>query len=314
MPTKKKPVKKAAPAKKVVKKAAPAKKAAPVKKVVKKAAPAKKAAPVKKSAPAKKAVPAKKAAPAKKVAPAKKAVPATKVVPAKKAVPAKKTVPVKKVVAAKKAAPVKKVAAKVAPVKKAAPAKKVAPTKAVVVAKKAAVVKAAPAKKAVAVVVPPAPPALPPRKAVKKPEPPKRPVIVKGPTQDGITSSKDFDIKFLLAQREALMFERVKLVGQANRLESEANAMIEDHEMGDVQFDEDGGEGDTMVVEREQDLTLSAAARETVEKIDTALARLKTGEYGYSVISVLPIPKERLRALPWATELVTERAGGLGRR
>jgi RNA polymerase-binding transcription factor DksA len=273
----KKVVKKAAPAKKVVKKAAPAKKTTAAKKVVKKAAPAKKV--VKKAAPAKKVV--KKAAPAKKVV--KKAAPAKKVV--KKAVPAKKVV--------KKAAPAKKVA----PVKKAAPAKKVVPVKAV-----------APAP----VVAAPAP--LPAKKVVKKPEPPKRPVIVKGPSQDGITSSKDFDLKFLLAQREALQTERIKLVGQANRLENEANAMIADAEMGDVKFDDEGGEGDTMVVEREQDLVLSAAARQTVEEIDAALARMKTGEYGYSVVSVLPIPKERLRAIPWATELVTERAGGLGRR
>ena len=213
----------------------------------------------------------------------------------------KKTTAAKKVV--KKAAPAKKVvkkaapAKKVAPVKKAAPAKKVAPVKAV-----------APAP----VVAAPAP--LPAKKVVKKPEPPKRPVIVKGPSQDGITSSKDFDLKFLLAQREALQTERIKLVGQANRLENEANAMIADAEMGDVKFDDEGGEGDTMVVEREQDLVLSAAARQTVEEIDAALARMKTGEYGYSVVSVLPIPKERLRAIPWATELVTERAGGLGRR
>ena len=138
--------------------------------------------------------------------------------------------------------------------------------------------------------------------------------IVKGASEDGVTSSKDFDLKFLFAQREALQTERIKLVGQANRLENEANAMIADAEMGDVKFDDEGGEGDTMVVEREQDLVLSAAARQTVEEIDAALARMKTGEYGYSVVSVLPIPKERLRAIPWATELVTERAGGLGRR
>jgi RNA polymerase-binding transcription factor DksA len=167
--------------------------------------------------------------------------------------------------------------------------------------------------KAAAVVVPD-PHALPPRKFPKKPEPPKRPVIVKGPAQDGVTSTKEFDLKFLFSQRELLISERAKLLGQANRLESEANAMIEDHEMGDVQFDEDGGEGDTMVVEREQDLTLSAAARQTIEEIDLAMLRLKAGEYGYSVVSGLPIPKERLKALPWATELVTERAGGLGRR
>jgi len=288
--------KKTTPAKKVVKKA-PAKKT-PAKKVVKKAAPAKK---VVKKAPAKKVV---KKAPAKKVA--KKAAPAKKV--AKKAAPAKKvvkkTTPAKKVV--KKAAPAKKI------VKKAAPAKKIV--------KKAASAKVVPAKKAAPVkVVAPAPvvaaPApAPVKKVAKKPEPPKRPVIVKGPSEDGITSSKDFDLKFLFAQREALQTERIKLVGQANRLENEANAMIADAEMGDVKFDDEGGEGDTMVVEREQDLVLSAAARQTVEEIDASLARMKTGEYGYSVVSVLPIPKERLRAIPWATELVTERAGGLGRR
>ena len=236
----------------------------------------------------------------KKTTPAKKVV---KKAPAKKA-PAKKT-SAKKVV--KKAAPAKKVVKKAAPAKK-APAKK-APAKKVVPAKKAAPIKVvAPAP----VVVVPAP--VPVKKVVKKPEPPKRLVIVKGPSDDGITSSKDFDLKFLFAQREALQTERIKLVGQANRLENEANAMIADAEMGDVKFDDEGGEGDTMVVEREQDLVLSAAARQTVEEIDAALARMKTGEYGYSVVSVLPIPKERLRAIPWATELVTERAGGLGRR
>ena len=278
------------------------KKTTPAKKVVKKApakkAPAKKATPAKKAAPAKKA-PAKKAAPAKKVV--KKAAPAKKA-PAKKVV--KKAAPAKKVV--KKAAPAKKVVKKAAPVKKVVPAKKAAPAKKVAAAK---VVAPAPV-----VAVAPTPPPAPAKKVAKKPEPPKRPVIVKGPSEDGITSSKDFDLKFLFAQREALQLERIKLVGQANRLENEANAMIADAEMGDVKFDDEGGEGDTMVVEREQDLVLSAAARQTVEEIDAALARMKTGEYGYSVVSVLPIPKERLRAIPWATELVTERAGGLGRR
>jgi RNA polymerase-binding transcription factor DksA len=249
----------------------------------------------------------------KKTTPAKKVV---KKAPAKKA-PAKKTpakkASAKKAPAKKKAAPAKKVVKKVVPakkvVKKAAPAKKVVPAKKVAPAKKAAPVKVvAPAP----VVAAPAP--APVKKVAKKPEPPKRPVIVKGPSEDGITSSKDFDLKFLFAQREALQAERIKLVGQANRLENEANAMIADAEMGDVKFDDEGGEGDTMVVEREQDLVLSAAARQTVEEIDASLARMKTGEYGYSVVSVLPIPKERLRAIPWATELVTERAGGLGRR
>ena len=246
-----------------------------------------------KKAPAKKVV-AKKA-PTKKVA-AKKV--AAKKAPAKKVV-AKKA-PVKKVVA-KKIVPAKKVAEKKTAAPKAETAKKVAPEK------------ATPAAKSSAPAVP-TPPPMPPRISLKKPEPPKRHVIVKGPSQDGVSSTKDFDLKFLFSQRELLMQEREKLSGQATRLENEANALIADAEMGDVQFDDEGGEGDTMVVERDQDLVLSAAARQTVEQIDAALLRIKKGEYGYSSVSGSPIPKERLKAIPWATELVTERAGGLGRR
>lgn len=289
MATKKKTPTKKAPAKKVVAKKASAKK------VVAKKAPAKKVVAKKvvaNKAPAKKVV-AKKPA-AKKVvvkkASAKKVV--AKKAPAKKVV-AKKVV-AKKVVAAK-VVPVKKVAEKKAPAVKVEPVKKTASSKS-----SAAVV--------------PAPPAMPPRISLKKPEPPKKHVVVKGPSEDGVSSTKDFDLKFLFAQREHLLMEREKLSGQATRLENEANAMIADAEMGDVQFDDEGGEGDTMVVERDQDLVLSAAARQTVEQIDLALQRIKTGEYGYSSVSGSPIPKERLKAIPWATELVTERAGGLGRR
>ena len=203
----------------------------------------------------------------------------SKKAPAKKA-PAKKA-PVKK------AAPAKKAPAKKAPVKKAAPAKK-AP------AKKAPVKKAAPAKKAVSSI----------------PELPK----VRGRTKDGIAYTKDFDVKFLKSQRELLIAERARLIGQADQLDAEATSLIEEAEMGDVQFDDEGGEGDTMVVERERDLALSAQARESVVEINEALARMEVGTYGYSVLSMQPIPRPRLEAIPWARELVEEKVGGIGRR
>jgi len=223
-----------------------------------------------------------------KNAPAKKA--AAKKAPAKKA-PAKKAT-------AKKAAPAKKTAAKKAPakksaVKKAAPAKK-APVKKAAPAKKAPVKKAAPAKKAVS----------------SAPELPK----VRGRTKDGIAYTKDFDVKFLKSQRELLIAERARLIGQADQLDAEATSLIEEAEMGDVQFDDEGGEGDTMVVERERDLALSAQARESVVEIDEALARMEVGTYGYSVLSMQLIPRPRLEAIPWARELVEEKVGGIGRR
>ena len=294
-----KPVKKSAPAKKKatpVKKAPAKKKATPVKKApakkkvapVKKAPAKKKVAPVKK-APAKKVTPAKKAAPAKKKASVKKA-------PVKKAAPAKKKVaPVKKVVA-KKAAPAKKVVAK-----KAAPAKKVA-------AKKAAPVKMV-APVVAKVVIPVVPKKAPKPVFVKPAVPGKKPV-----TKDGIISNKDFDLAFLRVQRGLLVAERDRLLGRAETLESELEKLIEEAGMGDDQFDEDGGEGDTMAVERERDRVLSDQARQTVEEIDAALARICTGDYGYSVVSTRPIPRERLEAIPWAIELVEEKVGGIGRR
>ena len=136
----------------------------------------------------------------------------------------------------------------------------------------------------------------------------------RGTTKDGIAYTKDFDVKFLKAQHEALLAARAALTGQATRLEDEANSLIEDGEMGDVQFDDESGEGDTMVVERERDLALSAQARQTVADIDAALERMAVGTYGYSLVSGVPIPRERLEAIPWATVLVEEKVGGIGRR
>ena len=150
-----------------------------------------------------------------------------------------------------------------------------------------------------------------PQKAVPvAPQPP----AVKGVTKDGISYTKDFDAKFLTAQLALLREARIDLVGQADRLQDEANQLIEEHEMGDAQFDEEGGEGDTMVVERERDLALSAQARQMVADIDAAMERLKVGTYGYSLQSGRPIPRERLEAIPWAEVLVEEKVGGIGRR
>jgi RNA polymerase-binding transcription factor DksA len=136
----------------------------------------------------------------------------------------------------------------------------------------------------------------------------------RGRTKDGIAYTKDFDVKFLKSQQDLLIAERKALLGQANRLEDEANSLIEEGEMGDVQFDDESGEGDTMVVERERDLALSAQARQTIADIDAAMRRMAEGTYGYSVVSGRPIPRERLEAIPWATVLVEEKVGGIGRR
>jgi RNA polymerase-binding transcription factor DksA len=127
-------------------------------------------------------------------------------------------------------------------------------------------------------------------------------------------ATSPFDAKFLDGQRELLLEERAKLLGSAERLEGEAASLMEDLDPGDVQFDDESGEGDSLVVERERDLALSAQARQMISDIDAALERIAEGTYGFSVISGKAIPKDRLRAIPWATELVEEKVGGLGTR
>ena len=228
---------------------------------------------------------------------------AVKKVTAKKS--AAKKAPAKKTA---KAAPAKKAVKKAAPAKK-APAKKAAPAKKVV--KKAAPAKKAPAKKVVAKVAPvkkavvkkaPAPPVQPPRPN-RLPPIPKEPKKIKYP----------FDAKFLDAQRAHLLEERRRLVHDAETLTAEANSLAELREPGDVQFDEESGEGDTLAVERERDLALSAQFLDQVDEIDRAMLKIGQGTYGICEISGLAIPKERLRAIPWCRERVEYKVGNFRR-
>ena len=94
----------------------------------------------------------------------------------------------------------------------------------------------------------------------------------------------------------------------------EAEMLAEDMEPGDIQFDEESGEGDTLGVERERDLQLSALARAAVDEIDRALAKMDAGTYGVCERCGNPIPKARLKALPYAALCVACKSGGLARR
>lgn len=120
--------------------------------------------------------------------------------------------------------------------------------------------------------------------------------------------------KFLDEQRNALVAERSTYLRQADALREEAEELAANMEPGDVQFDEESGEGATVAVERERDLALSAQARAEIEDIDNALARIDAGVYGVCQQCGKPIPKERLRALPQAALCVACKSGGFGRR
>ena len=120
--------------------------------------------------------------------------------------------------------------------------------------------------------------------------------------------------KFLEGQLEELERERANYLRQAETLQAEADSLTEDREPGDVQFDEESGEGDTLAVERERDLALSAQARAAIEQIDVAVAKIHEGRYGHCENCGTAIPKERLKALPYAALCVKCKSGGLGLR
>ena len=257
----------------------------------------------KRSAPTKK-----KAAPVVKKAATAAKKPAS---PMKKSttVAPKKTAPAsaKKSVTTKKAAPAKKAASTPAVAKKAAPAKKAASTPAVAkkaadkpAAKKAGAPSRAAGNGAGALVAPARTTFIPKPKAPA----PVRPKT--GPYAK--------DLKFLDEVRELLVADRAIYSEQATSLRAEADSLALEREPGDVQFDEESGEGGTVTVDRERNLALSGQALLAVEEIDDALKRIDGKTYGYCERCFQPIPKPRLRALPYARLCVACKSGGLSRR
>jgi len=146
--------------------------------------------------------------------------------------------------------------------------------------------------------------------AIAAPAAPKTPLKPPKPTRGPFASEP----KFLEEQRKFLLEEREVYQNQAADLRAEAESLALEREPGDVQFDEESGEGGTVAVDRERDLTLSAQALATIEEIDMALLAIEAKTYGACESCGQPIPKARLRALPYARLCVSCKSGGLHRR
>src|ERR1039458_5231199 len=103
------------------------------------------------------------------------------------------------------------------------------------------------------------------KKAASTPAPPKRPTV--GPYAN--------EVKFLEEQRAQLLEERDTHRKQSVDLRAEADSLALEREPGDVQFDEESGEGGTVTVDRERNLALSVQAGLAVEEIDDALKKIE---------------------------------------
>jgi RNA polymerase-binding transcription factor DksA len=120
--------------------------------------------------------------------------------------------------------------------------------------------------------------------------------------------------KFLEEQHKMLLEERETYQGQMTDLRAEAESLALEREPGDVQFDEESGEGGTVAVDRERDLTLAAQAQNTIAQIDMALASIADKTYGVCENCRQAVPKARLRALPYVRLCMACKSGGLHRR
>jgi RNA polymerase-binding protein DksA len=129
-----------------------------------------------------------------------------------------------------------------------------------------------------------------------------------------IPAPANLGAKTLDRLRQKLLDEKDRLHHQAEELAAEAEQLAREREAGDTQFDEESGEGDTVNIERERDLLLSATARQVVEEIDDALERIKRGKYGVCKPAGRKISLERLEAIPWAQVCVDCKARAERRR
>ena len=278
---------KAAPARNAAKKGAgkksAAKKAAkPVPKKPGKATTKKPAKPAAKK-PAAKRPPAKKTkgSGAKKAPPAKRAPGKTKAAKPSTGKAGRTTKPAKPAPVKKKAPPAKKAKAAATPAKE-APAPKKAPQQ------------------------------LPPARKV----PPRKPGSVICPLSgwEVMPAKPNLSERTLKRLRQKLIDERDQQLRHEEELQAEAEELAQERDPGDTQFDEESGEGDTVNVERERDLLLSASARQTVDAIDRALKRMDAGTYGVCVPAGRRLSVERLEAIPYAEECVDCKARAERRR
>jgi DnaK suppressor protein len=151
-------------------------------------------------------------------------------------------------------------------------------------------------------------------KTAAKTAAPTKAVATKAAPPKKVSAGYVADKPFLEAQRVALNEERATYVEQAANLKAEAESLVEEMEPGDIQFDEESGEGGTVTVDRERDLALSAQALLAVEEIDDALNKIKKGTYGICEGCGELIGKPRLEALPYARLCIACKSGGLSRR
>jgi DnaK suppressor protein len=104
----------------------------------------------------------------------------------------------------------------------------------------------------------------------------------------------------LQAYRRRLEAELDELRGQRADLEESTGVSLADA-TGEVGFDEEFADTGSFTFARERDLSLVGNAKDLIDKVEHALARIDAGSFGRCEACGAAIEAERLDALPYAT-------------
>ena len=122
------------------------------------------------------------------------------------------------------------------------------------------------------------------------------------------------DDDFLLRQRRELSARRASYREQVERLSAAVEELAVASEAPDLGDEQGFAEADSLNVERDRVLSLTALARRRIDDVDAAIRRLESGTYGACRTCRRAIPVARLEAVPEASQCVSCASGSVLRR
>ena len=119
---------------------------------------------------------------------------------------------------------------------------------------------------------------------------------------------------FLQRQRGELTARRASYREQVDRLTAAVDELAQASDAPDLGDEQGFAEADSLHVERDRVLSLTALARRRIDEVDAAIRRIDSGTYGACRSCRRPIPVVRLEAVPEATQCVSCASGSVLRR
>ncbi len=117
------------------------------------------------------------------------------------------------------------------------------------------------------------------------------------------------DAAYIERKRQQLTKLRDELRSTGGIAETDENSTNSQLDLQAREYEDDAQKLDTL--EREGNLVARDVAR--LAQVERALKKIEQGSYGLSDVSGLPIPKERLDAIPEAINTLSEQQAGEGR-